>query len=123
MSFTLFSTHSSSQGQLTQSSHTTFSLHVVNDLPRKCSLLRKTHLARESGMWDPFAGSPRSRLFQHAVDLFQGEPLGLGDEEVGVNEAAAAKGAPDEEDPGAQVALVGADHVGGDDSDDLEYPC
>ena len=45
--------------------------------------------------------------------MLQGQAFGLGDEEVGVDEAADAEGAPDEEDFCAEVAFVGADHVGG----------
>lgn len=59
-----------------------------------------------------------SRLLEHAVDLLKGETLGLRDEEVAVDEANGAEGAPDEEDLGAKVALVLADHVGSDDRDD-----
>ena len=44
--------------------------------------------------------------------------LGLGDEEVGVDEGAGAEAAPDVEDLGAEVALVLVHHVGRDDGDD-----
>lgn len=71
-------------------------------------------------MRHPLRRIPRVRLLQHAVDLFEGQALGFGDEHVGVDEAADAEGAPDEEDFGAEVALVRVDHVGGYDADDLE---
>ena len=70
-------------------------------------------------MRHPFGRVAGRSLLEHAVDLFEREALGLGDEEVGVDEAADAEGAPDEEDFGAQVAFVCVDHVGGDDCDDL----
>jgi hypothetical protein len=38
--------------------------------------------------------------------------LGLRDEEVGVDKAACAEGAPDEEDLSTQVTLVAVNHVG-----------
>ena len=45
-------------------------------------------------------------LGQHLIDLLERETLGLGDEEVGVDEAASAESAPDEEDGRAEVALA-----------------
>lgn len=59
-------------------------------------------------------------LLQHAVDLLEREALSLRHEEVGVDEADGAEGAPDEEDFGAEVAFVRADHVRSDDGDDLK---
>ena len=44
--------------------------------------------------------------------------LGLGDEEVGVDEGGGAEGAPDEEDVRLEVAFGLAHHVGRDDGDD-----
>lgn len=70
-------------------------------------------------MRDPSGRGARVGLLQHAIDLLEGETLGFGHEEVGVDEADGAEGAPDEEDFGAEVALVLADHVRGDDGDDL----
>ena len=72
----------------------------------------------ESGSGSPLGGGAGSSLLHHLVDLLEGETLGLRDEEVGVDEGASAETTPDEEDGGLEVALVGADHVGGDDSDD-----
>ncbi len=73
-------------------------------------------------MWHPLSRRPGRRLFQHAVHLFQGKTLGLGDEHVGVDEAEEAEGAPEEEDLGAEirVARAVADQVWRDNSDDLE---
>ena len=51
--------------------------------------------------------------------MLKRKTLGFWDQEVGVEEAGGAEGAPDEEDLGAQVALVCVDHVRGDDCDDL----
>lgn len=55
---------------------------------------------------------------KHLIDLLEGEALGLGHEQVSVNEAAGAERAPDVKDFGAEVALVGVGHIGGDDGDD-----
>lgn len=81
-------------------------------------LVGETHLVREGGVRGPLGRSARGGLLHHLVDLLQGQALGLWDEEVGVDKGAEAEGAPDEEDLGAQVALVRVDHVGGDDGDD-----
>ena len=77
-----------------------------------------THLVSEGGVGLPASRGAGGGLLHHLVDLLQGQTLGLGDEEVGVDEGAGAEGTPDEEDLGAKVALVGVDHVGGDDGDD-----
>lgn len=61
------------------------------------------------------------RLAVQQVDLLEGQTLGLGDEEVGEDEAADAGTAPDEEDFDAQVGCFdtigagcgGVDEVGG----------
>ena len=71
-------------------------------------------------MRDPLAAVAGVRLLQHAIDLLEGEALGLGNEEVGVDEAANAERAPNEEDFGAEIAAVRVNHVRGDDCDDLE---
>jgi hypothetical protein len=54
--------------------------------------------------------------------LLEGQTLGLGNEEVGINEGAGAETTPDEEHRGSQVALIFVNHVGSDDGDDL-MPC
>ena len=82
------------------------------------SLLGEAHVGSEGAVGDPLGGVARGGLLEHAVDLLEGEALGLGDEEVAVEEADGAEGAPDEEDLGSEVALVLANHVGGDDGDD-----
>ena len=92
---------------------------MLHDLRGQGALISETHISREGGVRHPLAGVAGGGLLEHAVDLLEGETLGLGDEEVGVDEADGAEGAPDEEDFRAEVALVGADHVGGDDCDDL----
>ena len=48
-----------------------------------------------------------------------GTYLCLWDEEIGVDERAGAKAAPDEKDRRAQVALRGINHVWRNDGDDL----
>lgn len=70
-------------------------------------------------MRDPAAGVPGRGFLEHLVDLLEGQALGFGDEEVGVDEAGGAEGAPEEEDFGFEVAFVWADEVGCDDGDDL----
>lgn len=66
----------------------------------------------------PLGRGPGGGLLHHLVDLLERETLGLGDEEVGVDEGAGAETAPDEEDGRLEVAAFLADHVGSDDSDD-----
>ena len=73
-------------------------------------------------MWHPLRGFAWCRLFQHAVDLLEGQALGFRDQEVGVQPASDAEGTPDEEHLGTQISLVGTDHVGCDDGDDLYKP-
>ena len=82
-------------------------------------LLGESHVGREGGMGLPLGGGPGRGLLHHLVDLLEGEPLGLRDEEVGVDEGAGAEGTPDEEHLGLEVALVLVNHVRSDDSDDL----
>jgi hypothetical protein len=72
----------------------------------------------EGGGRLPLGGSARGGLLHHLVDLFEGKTLSLRNEEVGVHESACAEATPHEEDAGLEVALVGVDHVRGDDSDD-----
>lgn len=81
-------------------------------------LIRKTQLIRKGSLGLPARRGAGGGLLHHLVDLLQGETLGLRDEEVGVDKGAGAEGTPDEEDLGLEVALVGVDHVGGDDGDD-----
>lgn len=69
-------------------------------------------------MRDPLGGGSRSRLFEHLVDLLQGQTLGLGHQDERVDEGGSAETTPDEEDGRSQVSSVLADHVGGDDCDD-----
>jgi len=81
-------------------------------------LLVDIHLTSEGRVRNPLGRSARGGLLHHLVHLLQSKTLGLGDEEVGVDEGAGAERAPEEEDLGAKVALVSVDHVGGDDGDD-----
>lgn len=94
--------------------------HVLHNLRCQRSLLGETHLSRVGGGGLPFRRCAGSSLFHHPVDLLQRQTFGLGDQEVGVDEANGAEGTPDPEDIGAKVAFVLANHVGGDDSDDLD---
>jgi len=78
------------------------------------------HIRRKSTMRHPLRTGPRDRLLEHSVNLFEAQPLGLGDEEVREGERDAAQTAPHEEDVRAEVSLVvaRADEIGGDCSDD-----
>lgn len=93
-------------------------LDILDDLLVELAI-DKTHIGSEGGVGHPLGGCPGGGLLHHAVDLLESEALGLGDEEERVDEAAGAEGTPDEEDLCAEVGLVFADHVGGDDGDDL----
>ena len=107
-------------GYIRLSDHTSLPLHIGHNLRRQDPLLRNTHVRRKCRMWHPLGRVSWCRLLHHAIHLFEGEAFGLGDQEIGVHEAADAEAAPDEEDFGAEVAFVGVDHVRGDDCDDLE---
>jgi hypothetical protein len=45
---------------------------------KRNALLNETHLSSESRVRNPFAGIARVDLFKHAVHLFEGQTLGLG---------------------------------------------
>src|SRR5947207_476218 len=47
------------------------------------------------------------------VNLFEGETLGLVDHEIDEGDADKAEGAPDEEDFGLKIGVLGVYHVGG----------
>ena len=99
--------------------HAALALDILDDIGVEHALVGETHLGREGGRGLPLGGGAGRRLLQHAVDLLEREALGLGDQDVGVDEAHDAEGTPDEEDLGAEVALVLVHHVGSDDGDDL----
>jgi hypothetical protein len=82
------------------------------------SALGHTHVLGKGGVGNPACRLARRGLLHHPVDLLEGKALGLPNEEVGVNEAAHAKGAPDEENLGLEVGLVGTNHIGGNDGND-----
>lgn len=82
-------------------------------------LLGESHVGGEGGVRLPLGRGPWRGLLHHLVDLLEGESLGLGDEEVGVEEGAGAEGSPDEEHLGLEIALVLVNHVWSDDGDDL----
>ena len=77
-----------------------------------------TGLSSEGGVRLPLGGSAGGSLLHHLVDLLERETLGLGDEQVGVDEGQGAETAPDEEDGRLHVASVLANHVGGNDGND-----
>jgi len=71
-------------------------------------------------VWHPFSGGSWGGLFQHAINLLEGQALGFWDEEIGVHEADSAKTSPEEEDLWAEIdtaAGCGGD-VWCDDGDD-----
>jgi len=94
--------------------------NLLNDLRIEGSTTSHTHIGRESRVWDPLCGVTRVGFFQHTIDLFEGESLGLGDEEVGVDEASGTERSPNEEDARTEIGVTFAlsNHVWGDDSDD-----
>lgn len=83
-------------------------------------LVGHTHLLGISAVWLPFSRGPWSRLLKHAINLLEGETLGLGNAEVGEGKARAAGGAPNEEHLGAEVALVWVNNIGSHDANDLQ---
>lgn len=84
------------------------------------NLAFETHMGGEGLAGLPFGGGARSRLFHHLINLLEGQALGLGDEEIGVDESARAETTPDEKDGGLEVAAVFIDHVWGDNGNDLQ---
>lgn len=91
----------------------------ILDSYRELAVLGHTHVLRKGRLGHP-AGrlAGRADFLHHAVDLLEGETLGFPHEEVGVDEAASAQGAPKEEDLRTEVGLVRADEVGGNNGDD-----
>jgi hypothetical protein len=83
------------------------------------TLLHKTHLRGECRVGDPGAGLAGCDFLQHLVNLFEGETLCLGDQEVRKEDGDDAEGAPHEEDLGGEVRVLCIDEVGGDDGNDL----
>ncbi len=83
--------------------------HALRMLDIGSLLLGHAHLGSVRGVRHPFGRGARGCLLEHAVDLLKGEALGFGDEQVGVDDAEDAKGAPEEEDLGAEVdaAVIG----------------
>ena len=57
--------------------------------------------------WSPLGGGSWGSLLHHLVNLLKSKTLGLGNEQVGVDEGGSAESSPDEEDTGSEVALVG----------------
>lgn len=82
-----------------------------------CATLSQASLDESVGRL-PLSRCARRSLSHHLVDLFERQTLGLRDKEVSVHESDGAETTPDEEDRGAEVALVLVDHVRGDDGDD-----
>jgi hypothetical protein len=72
-------------------------------------------------VWHPLSRCSWRSLLQHAVHLFERETLGLGDENVGVDEAEEAKRTPEEEHFGTEIGIAAAiaDEVRRNNSDDL----
>lgn len=66
----------------------------------------------------PLSRGSGSGLLHHLVNLLERQTLGLGNEEVSVDEGAGAETTPDEEDGRLEVSAVLTDHVGGDDGND-----
>jgi hypothetical protein len=90
----------------------------VNFVDLDVAHLDHTHFVGESGSRFPAGRIARGNLLEHLVNLFQRKTLGFGHEEVGIDGRECAQRTPDEKDLGSKVALVLADHVRGDGSDD-----
>ena len=67
-----------------QSNNRAPALHILHNFRGQSALVRETHFGRECAVGYPFSGVAGCSLFHHAVDLFKGEALGFGDEDVGV---------------------------------------
>jgi hypothetical protein len=87
------------------------------------ALLHKTHFGGECGVGNPGARLAGGDFLQHPVDLFEGETLGLRDEEVGEEHGDDAEGAPHEEDLGREVRVLLVDEVGGNNGNNLLLNC
>ena len=59
----------------------------------------------------PLGGGSGSGLLHHLINLLERQTLGLGDEEVAVDEGACAETSPDEKDGRLEVSSVLSDHV------------
>jgi hypothetical protein len=94
------------------------SLDILDDLQVELATVGVANRAGEGLVGYPLGGGTGGGLLHHAVDLLEGKTLGLGNQEPRVDEGASTETGPDEEDGRSEVALVGVDHVGGDDSDD-----
>jgi len=82
-------------------------------------LVGHAHISSKGGVWNPFARGTWRCLLHHTVNLFERQTLGLGNQEVCIDEASDTEGAPNEENSGLQVclSLSVSDHVWSDDSD------
>jgi hypothetical protein len=95
------------------------SLDVVVVLGLRDDLhVTSAHGVGKSLVRSPLGRGSGSGLLHHLVNLLERQTLGLGNEEVSVDEGAGAKTTPDEEDGGLEVTSALANHVGGDDSND-----
>ena len=61
-------------------------------------LLCHTHLRGKGAVRYPLRARERCRLFQHSIDLLEGQALGFWNQEDGVKEAEAAETTPEKED-------------------------
>ena len=83
------------------------------------ALLANTHGLGEGGSGLPLSRGTWGRLLHHLVNLLKRQALGLGDEEVGIDECRSAKAAPDKEDGRLKIAPIRVNHIRGDDGNDL----
>jgi hypothetical protein len=85
------------------------------------SFISETHFLSKCAVRDPFGRCARGCLLQHLVDLLQGESLGFWDKEVRERERDAAERSPEEKNLRTHIgiAIVSADKVWGDYSNDL----
>lgn len=75
-------------------------------------------LLLEQRMRNPSPALPRRTLLKHGIDLLEAQALGLRHTPPRKQHARGARRAPHEEDLGLQVAVLGVDHVRGDEADD-----
>src|SRR5690242_9848143 len=78
---------------------------------------RRLAVASKGRVRHPLARVARRRLLEHVVHLLKRKALRLGDKEVGKHNARRARGTPDEEDFGLEIAVLLVNHVWRTESD------
>jgi len=94
------------------------SLNILYKLRIKLAFSSGSHYSCKGLWWYPLGWCSWSRLFHHAINLFEGQSLSFGNEEPGVNKGGGTQPTPNEEDARFKISLIFTDHVRCDDSDD-----